>query len=124
MLLKFLLLHPSLTPIRLLQLPLAILIYCYFALSSAPVDLTLEYNDKLMHFVGNVLLFGSFWLAFMPRVNSLLLLVALVPFVGLIEWIQGFNPARTLDFIDFIANVCGLVCGWVLCLVLQKLVRA
>lgn len=97
-------------PLRLLQFALAIAIFCYAALSPSP-QLIGQHSDSSLHFVGNVLLFLSAWVAFWGRIALWKLLLILLPFSGAIEFAQHFSPGRQVDIKDLGVNVAGLTTG-------------
>lgn len=117
------LLNPALGVLWKTQLVVALIIYCYLILSSSPINLDMNYSDKLMHYLGNFLLYGSFWLATVGRIKPILLLLALVPFVAAMEFSQYFTATRQVDMLDLGANILGLISGWLVCLSIQKLAR-
>lgn len=95
--------------IRRLQFFIAISIYTSFALMPNP-PVEQATSDKYLHFLGNILLYGSTSVAWMDkRIN---LLALLVPFCLFVEGLQALTPSRTLDVKDMFANVLGLMAGF------------
>lgn len=100
-------------PIRIAQFILAVVVFCYAALSPSPQLLT-QHSDSSMHFVGNVLLYLSAWLALWGRISIVKLAFCLFPFSGLIEMAQYFSPGRVVDIKDLLMNTAGLCTGAVI----------
>lgn len=103
------------------QLLAALLIYFYFAWSSSPIQVN-AYPDWLMHFIGNCLLYGSFWWAFFYKRVSLLLLFLLLPFSLAVEFAQALTPNRTVSATDMLANFLGLGLACLIGLYLQRFI--
>ncbi len=97
-------------PIRIAQFVLAIAVFCYAALSPSPQILT-QHSDSSMHFIGNILLYLSAWLALWGRISIVKLAFCLLPFSGMIEMAQYFSPGRVVDIKDLLVNAAGLFCG-------------
>jgi len=121
--LKYYISHKKLLFLWKLQLIVAFSIYCYSILGSFPSQININSSDKVLHFVGNFLLYSSFWLASLNRVKPLSLFIALIPFVALMEFAQHFNASRQVDVMDMIANILGLSCGFILCSFTQKVAK-
>jgi VanZ family protein len=71
-------------------------------------------NDKLMHagsFMAFMLWFGG---VFEPR-RAPLLALALTGYGVLIELLQMLTPTRQPEFLDVVADVAGVLLGWLLC---------
>ncbi len=107
-------------PVRILQFAVALIVFCYAALSPAP-QFVGNHTDTSMHFVGNVLLFVSAWVALWGRLPIIKLAVCLLPFSCAIELAQYFSPGRMVDAKDMIVNITGLGVGAVVSTVFQRL---
>lgn len=107
-------------PVRILQFIVALVIFCYAALSPAP-QFVGNHTDTSMHFVGNVLLFGSAWVALWGRLSIIKLALCLLPFSCAVELAQYFAPGRMVDAKDMLVNVAGLGVGALISAVLQRL---
>lgn len=94
-----------------LQFVLALAIFTYMALTPAP-QLATQYSDRTLHFIGNVLLFLSAYVATAGRFRLALLVIFLVPYSAAIELSQYFTLSRQVDWRDLIANFLGLFAGY------------
>lgn len=65
--------------------------------------------DKLAHFIAYAAL--GFTGGFSFRTRVLALVIALMAYGALIEYLQSFLPMREMDVLDFIANMGGVFCG-------------
>lgn len=117
--LKLFLQHPTVSILRYSQLVLALMVYCYFALSG-PDNLPTISNDSVMHFIGNILLFSSIWLAFCFRLSLLSQLIIATPIAIAIEAAQIFSPSRQVDPLDIAFNLAGLAVGAIICMLISK----
>jgi VanZ family protein len=85
----------------------------YSALTPVPSGLP-SFNDKLVHaagFMAFMLWFGGIFTSrSMPRVALALALYGL-----LIEVLQGLTRTRQAEALDLIADVAGVLLGWLLC---------
>lgn len=97
-------------PLRIVQFITALIIFCYAALSPSP-HLVGNHNDTSMHFVGNILLCLSAWVAVWGRVSITHLVLLLLPFSCAIELAQYFSPGRVVDAKDMLINIAGLMVG-------------
>ena len=113
--------QPKMRMVGKIQLIFALLIYFYFAWSSAPIMINSS-PDWLMHFLGNCLLYGSFWWAFFYKRIPLIIFLALLPFSLAVEFGQALNPHRTVSITDMLANVTGLFCAFLLGVYLQRFI--
>lgn len=109
-------------PLRIFQFIVAIAIFCYAALTPNP-QIVGQHSDTSLHFVGNVLLFMSAWVAFWGRLALWKLLVLLLPFSGAIEFAQYFSPGRQVDIKDFAVNVAGLCSGLTIATIIHILTK-
>lgn len=105
--------------LRILQFFLAAGIFAYAALMPAS-HINTSHSDHTLHFVGNVLLFLSASVAAFGRMKLGLLILMLIPYSLLIEMTQWLTPSRTVDSKDVMANMLGLVCGYVIALVVER----
>ncbi len=96
--------------LRWVQFMVALVIFCYAALSPSP-QLIGQHSDTSMHFVGNVLLCLSAWLALWGQLSIFKLILCLLPFSLSIELAQFFSPGRMVDLKDMMVNVTGLGMG-------------
>ena len=86
-----------------------------FSLGPAPaLPPDFQQVDKLEHLVSyGTLMF--WWAQLYPSFRDRLrLAIALVLLGILIEWLQGFTPARQSDVFDALANTGGVLMGWVI----------
>ena len=104
--------------LRWAQFVIALVIFCYAALSPSP-QLIGQHSDTSMHFVGNVLLTLSAWLAVWGRLSILKVMLCLLPFSLGIELAQYFAPGRMVDVKDMLMNTAGLGVGALLALLAQ-----
>ena len=110
---------------RKLQFLVALSIYCFFALVPNPqAYVKIHYSDLFLHALGNLLLVLSTWLVIAGRNRPWIVLVVAVPFSLAVELAQGFTTQRTVDHRDMIANLVGIVIGFVVSLFLQKMYNA
>ncbi len=107
--------HPLISTLRYGQLLVAMCLYSYFALSG----LQLSYSDSAMHFLGNICIFMSFWLAACLRLRLNIQFIVVFPFAGLIEVAQLFSPSRQFDINDMLFNFLGLGVGFIICFFVQ-----
>ncbi|MDZ7925476.1 MAG: VanZ family protein [Marinagarivorans sp.] len=110
-------------PLRLLQFFVAIIIFCYAALTPSPQQILGQHADSYMHFLGNFLLYLSAWLALWRRISIFKLLLCLIPFSAAVEVAQYFSPPRTVDPHDFLANLAGLAAAALVCAFFQWVLR-
>lgn len=104
--------------LRRVQFFVAIGVYLLFALLPHPPAADVA-PDKFLHFLGNILLYASSYVAWGDKYKSGILWVLLVPFCVAVEGFQAFTPNRVVDGKDLLANVLGLAvgfCGVQLCL--------
>lgn len=112
---------PAMRVVGKCQLILALSVYFYCAWSSGTV-VNVGSLDWLMHFIGNALLYGSFWWAFFYKRISWQLLFILLPFSLAIELGQYLIPSRSVSFTDMLANVGGLSIAFLIGRWLQKFI--
>jgi|CXWL01.1.fsa_nt_gi VanZ family protein len=83
------------------------------ALSPVPSVLPLTLNDKLIHMAG--FLFFMLWFGGVFEVRfAPVVVVALSAYGLLIELLQSLTPTRQAETLDLIADVSGVLLGWVL----------
>lgn len=117
--------NPYLTWIRIVQFPIAIAVYIFFALVPDPQSyIPANYSDLVLHALGNCLFLISAWLTFVKRSHAILTaLIIALPFSLLIEVSQGLTTTRTPDLKDLLANFAGIVVGVILCGIARKLLE-
>ncbi len=109
-----LLLNPLFTKIRISQFFMAISIFYFFALMPAG-DTPSNYPDELLHFIGNLLLMGSAYVAFFHRTTLLKTLIICILLSGVSEFCQSFTASRVTDPADLVVNSLGLALGYLIC---------
>lgn len=109
-----LLLKPTFTIIRINQFFLAIGIFCFFALMPAD-DTPSNYPDELLHFMGNLLLMGSAYVALFHKTTLLKALIVCIFLSGISEFCQSFTASRVTDPADLVVNGLGLALGYLIC---------
>jgi VanZ family protein len=120
---KVLMQHPAFNWIRRGQFFLAIGIFTYFALAPSQ-QIQISGGDKNLHFLGNMLLYLSAWVALYGKFRLRLLIGLLIPYSLAIELGQHFSPGRNVDSHDMLANMLGLLSGFFLAFLLQKIADA
>lgn len=117
--------NPYLTWIRIVQFPIAIAVYIFFALVPDPQNyIKANYSDLALHALGNCLLLISAWLTFVKQRHPILIaLIIALPFSFLIEISQGLTLTRTPDAKDLLANFLGIIVGVMLCGIARKLLE-
>jgi len=97
--------------LRLLPLALALSALLWVGLGADPVAKGFPYQDKLYHFVGFFVLALTLRLAF-PRLKLAWFLGLGIGTAVVIEAVQFFMIDRDASLGDMIANVAGIVLGW------------
>ncbi len=97
--------------LRVAQFVIALLVFTLFALMPSRYVQEIPSSAPTLHFVGNLLIFASAWVAWRHRCRLGLLLIILIPYSILVELAQGLTPSRQVDPLDLIANFCGLFVG-------------
>lgn len=115
-------LSPVFRFIRRGQLALALAIYIYALLANDIETAGPSLPDWLLHSVGNLLLFGSFWVALAPRWPLLKILWLTIPVAVVFELAQWFSPNRQVDPLDLLANAVGLAFGLVICALAERMI--
>ena len=116
---------PYITWIRIVQFPIAIAVYIFFALVPDPQSyIQVNYSDLALHAFGNCLFLISGWLTAVRRPRAILTaLIIALPFSLLIELSQGLTMTRTPDLKDLLANFAGIMVGVILCWIAGKLLE-
>ena len=104
---------------RRAQFGLALVIFAIAALMPSRY-VTQATSDSTLHFIGNALLYLSASLALFDRVRLRHLLALLALYSLTIEFAQVLTPSRQLDPRDMFANVCGLMTGYGLALLVWE----
>ena len=93
-----------------------LLLGIYTWLGVAPADTTIlgSYNDKLMHYIGYIILMNSCLFAYGTRPRKAVMFGMLLLYSFMIEVIQYFLPYREFSLLDLLANGLGLITGQVL----------
>lgn len=112
--LQKLLKHPIVAAIRYLQLALAVCVYLFFALSGLQ-NIAVVVEDSVLHFVGNILLFSSIWLATYFILKLRWQLALSIPFALSVEAAQMLTSTRQVDMYDAGINLAGLLVGATVC---------
>ena len=89
---------------------LGVAITLLISLIPPPFKEGIEHGDKLMHLAGYAVL--MFWWAQLIVKRRWRLALAVALFGIGIEWLQGFTPNRQTDALDALANVSGVLLGW------------
>ncbi len=95
-------------------LTFALMTFIFFqSLTPVRINIDTHNTDKMVHFAAYFIL-ASIALPAFPKTNALFVLLAVIGFGGLIEFLQGLNfVGRTPDIWDFFANGLGAICAWV-----------
>jgi len=114
--------HPIISTLRYLQLPIAIAIFIYAALFPSSQNNDLNLSATVLHLIGNILLILSAWTAMTSKVSLNKIFVGAAFFSLAIELSQSFTQTRVTDVFDIAVNFIGLGCGYLLCLLGEKIV--
>ncbi len=106
--------HPAISAVRVLQFFLAVGIFFYFTLMPAD-NTTSQYPDKLMHYIGNILLMGSAYVALMGRLRLHFIVVLCCLLSLASELGQSFTATRVTDPADLAMNVLGIATAYFFC---------
>ena len=88
---------------------------CFMSVVSIPPPVKqFLLNDKLMHIGVYGCLMGWFSQIFRHDLTRLGLGIAFVAFGVGMEYVQSTVPARQFEFLDMIANTCGVLLAWAL----------
>jgi VanZ family protein len=86
----------------------------YLSLKTPTGNVHIQFNDKVGHFIAYaVLTFNAFLVfALSTKARRNALLMALVGYGLLMEYLQGFVPGREVSGFDLLANSLGVAIGW------------
>lgn len=88
---------------------------CFMSVISVPAEVKqFMLNDKLLHVAVYGCLMGWFAQIFRNDLTRILLAVGFVLMGVGMEYIQATVPTRQFEFLDMIANTCGVVLAWAL----------
>lgn len=79
--------------------------------ASAPV-----WTDKVLHISAYIVASGWFFQIFHQTKERLFVFAGLLLYGLCIEGAQHFAPMRSTSFLDLVANMSGVLIGWMLCL--------
>jgi len=88
----------------------------YLSLTSQPIDLEtgLPYQDKLFHMLAYFTLTAWFVQIFHARRHLNLWAIAFLCLGLSMEFVQSFEPTRSAEFADMLANAIGVTLGYAL----------
>lgn len=109
--------------LALMQFFAALIIFALAALTSNPSPMVSAYSPGVLHFIGNLALFISGWLAFFNRIKGWKLIILLGIYSVGIELSQRLTQTRQVDIYDIVTNIAGLVCGLLLSLIMVFLYK-
>lgn len=94
----------------------------YLSLKSPNGGVNVQLNDKVGHFIGyGVLSLNTFLVfGFRTRLQTTLILLFLIGWGVLMEWLQGYVPGREVSGLDIIANTIGVTIGTALYFVWKR----
>lgn len=97
-------------------LALELLVIVYFSLKSPQAGVNVQLNDKVGHFIGyGILSLNTFLVfGFRSKWHTTFILLFLIGWGVLMEWLQGFVPGRDVSGLDIVANAIGVAIGAVL----------
>jgi VanZ family protein len=104
-----------------LQFWAALLLYTGLGLMNRPDEILDTSHDKILHFVGYILLYLSAKCAYSKKPGHGVLLITLLTYSLCIEIGQHFVPSRTFDIFDLLVNGLGLLVGLALFLAGKKI---
>lgn len=105
------------------QFFLALVIYFYASIFRGGGQGTSILIPIILHVGGNVLITLSFFVAFGRKIEIRSALMALIICALVAEIGQAFNPVRTFDISDIVANVSGVIIGLFLVFIARFLAR-
>lgn len=99
-----------------------ILLVVYLSLSSAPVDLEMDfpYQDKVFHALAYFTLMFWFSQIYHDKFQRNMIALVLIFMGVMLEYLQSFDSNRVAEFADLIANVTGVALGFYLSLTKAK----
>lgn len=80
---------------------------------SPPQPLTFDYSDKLGHALAYLFLMGWFAVAWCGK-HRIIGAAGLVAMGVLVEILQGLSGYRHFEFADMLANISGVLLGWLM----------
>ncbi|MBM3916508.1 MAG: hypothetical protein FJ349_02715 [Sphingomonadales bacterium] len=94
-------------------LALELLVIVYFSLKSPQGGVNVQLNDKVGHFIGyGILSLNTFLVfGFRSKWHTTFILLFLIGWGVLMEWLQGFVPGREVSGWDIVANAIGVAIG-------------
>lgn len=94
----------------------------YLSLKSPNGGVNVQLNDKVGHFIGyGVLSLNTFLVfGFRTRLQTTLILLFLIGWGVLMEWLQGYVPGREVSGLDIVANTIGVAIGTALYFVWKR----
>ena len=94
----------------------------YLSLKSPNGGVNVQLNDKVGHFIGyGVLSLNTFLVfGFRTRLQTTLILLFLIGWGVLMEWLQGYVPGREVSGLDIVANKIGVTIGTALYFVWKR----
>jgi VanZ family protein len=97
----------------LLLLILELVGIIYLSLKSPTGGVHVQLNDKVGHFIGyGILSLNTFLVfGFRSRWQTTFIVLFLIGWGILMEWLQGFVPGREVSGLDIVANSIGVVIG-------------
>lgn len=104
--------------LSIIQFFVALGIFSYAALMPSD-SITPPKCDYCLHFVGNVLLILSAFVATYGRYKIILFLFGLIPYSVAMELSQHFTRTRQVDPTDLSANLFGLIAGYIVALTVE-----
>ena len=95
-----------------------VVLVVYLSLTSNPVDMGLSfpYEDKVYHAFAYFILMAWFAQIYHDKFQRNMIALIFVFMGVLLEYIQSFDPNRTAEFGDMIANATGVAIGFYLAL--------
>ena len=93
-----------------------IMLVVYLSLTSSPIDTGLDfpYQDKLYHAFAYFVLMAWFGQIYHTTLQRIMFAVLFVVLGLAMEYMQSFDPNRMAEFADMVANITGVLTGYVL----------
>lgn len=94
----------------------------YLSLTSQPIDveLGLPFADKFFHAFAYFVLMAWFAQIYHDKSQRYVIALGLIVIGVALEFLQGFDPARMLEFADMLANATGVLLAFYLTLAKAK----
>jgi len=88
----------------------------YLSLTSSPIDtgLNFAYEDKLYHALAYLALMGWFGQIYHTTRQRNIVAILFIMLGLSMEYMQSFDPNRMAEFADMVANVAGVLIGYML----------